>query len=126
MTEPAPIRLRLDRNNPGPAIPSALEAYRALRADGGEAGKRIKDVLERLRDDPGKVRGSCLRYRNASRRQLADGLDVPTPRRDRSQLVAALLLPEDHARNRTRAASRGSWKFRFKTDAPAPASPGTL
>jgi hypothetical protein len=52
------MRLRLDRNNPGPTIPSALETYRALRADGGEAGKRIKDVL---RDDPGKVRGSSLR-----------------------------------------------------------------
>ena len=63
MTERAPMRLRLDRNNPGPTIPSALETYRALRADGGEAGKRIKDVMERLRDDPGKVRGSSLRYR---------------------------------------------------------------
>jgi hypothetical protein len=63
MTEPAPTRLRLDRNNPGPTIPSALETYRALRADGGETGKRIKEVLERLRDDPGKVRGNSLRYR---------------------------------------------------------------
>ncbi|SRR5712691_3179360 len=60
MTEQASMRLRLDRNNPGPAIPSALETYRALRADGG---KRIKEVLERLREDPGKVRGSSLRYR---------------------------------------------------------------
>src|SRR5579863_10034556 len=63
MTEQAPRRLRLDRNNPGPTIPSALETYRALRADGGEGGKRIKQVLERLREDPGKVRGSSLRYR---------------------------------------------------------------
>ena len=47
----------------GPDIPSALEAYRALRADGGENGKQIKSVLERLRADPGKVRGESLRYR---------------------------------------------------------------
>jgi hypothetical protein len=63
MTELAPMKLRLDRNNPGPAIPSALETYRALRADGSEAGKRIKEVLKRLRDDAGEVRGSSLRYR---------------------------------------------------------------
>lgn len=63
MIERTPMKLRLDQNNPGPTIPSALETYRALRADGGEEGKRIKDVLERLRDDPGKVRGSSLRYR---------------------------------------------------------------
>ena len=41
----------------------ALEAYSALRADGGENGKQIKSVLERLRADPGKVRGESLRYR---------------------------------------------------------------
>lgn len=53
------MRLRLDRNNPGPTIPSVLKTYRALRTDGGEAGKRIKDVLERLRDDPGKVHAAA-------------------------------------------------------------------
>lgn len=57
------MRLRLDKNSPGPTIPSALECYRALRADGGECGKRIKDVLQQLRDDPGKVRARSLRYR---------------------------------------------------------------
>lgn len=62
MTQP-PVRLRLDKNRPGPDIPSALEAYRALRADGGENGEQIKSVLERLRADPGKVRGESLRYR---------------------------------------------------------------
>jgi hypothetical protein len=63
VTEPPPVRLRLDKNRPGPSIPSALETYRALREDGGEAGKRIKTVLERLSSDPGKVRGESLRYR---------------------------------------------------------------
>ncbi len=63
MTEPPRLRLRLDKNQPGPLIPSALETYRALREDGGENGKRIKSVLERLRSDPGKVRGESLRYR---------------------------------------------------------------
>jgi hypothetical protein len=63
VTEPPPVRLRLDKNRPGPSIPSALETYRALREDGGEAGKRIQTVLERLRSDPGKVRGESLRYR---------------------------------------------------------------
>ncbi len=63
MTQPPPVRLRLERNRPAPSIPSALETYRALREDGGEAGKRIKTVLERLRGDPGKVRGESLRYR---------------------------------------------------------------
>ncbi len=58
-----PVRLLLDRNRPGPLIPSAVETYRALRADGGESGKRIKSVLERLRSDPGKVRGESSRYR---------------------------------------------------------------
>jgi hypothetical protein len=33
------------------------------RADGGENGKQIKSVLERLRADPGKIRGESLRYR---------------------------------------------------------------
>ena len=51
MTEPPPVRLRLDKNRPGPLIPSALETYRALREDGGENGKRVKTVLERLRSD---------------------------------------------------------------------------
>ena len=46
----------------GPQIPSVLETYRALREDGGEIGKRIKSVLERLRSDPGKVRGESSRY----------------------------------------------------------------
>jgi len=55
--------VRLDKNQPGPRIPSALETYRALREDGGETGKRIKGVLERLLNDPGKVRGESLRYR---------------------------------------------------------------
>ena len=63
MTEPPPVRLRLDRNRPGPRIPSALETYHALREDGGEDGKRIGSVLERLRSDPGKVRGESPRYR---------------------------------------------------------------
>jgi hypothetical protein len=63
MTEPEPLRLRLDKNRPAPAIPSALETYRALREDGGEAGKRIKSALERLRSTPGKARGESLRYR---------------------------------------------------------------
>jgi hypothetical protein len=63
VTEPPPIRLLLDKNRPGPLVPSALETYRALREDGGENGKRIKSVLERLRSDPGKVRGESLRYR---------------------------------------------------------------
>jgi hypothetical protein len=63
VTEPPRIRLRLDTNQPGPFIPSALDTYRALRADGGENGKQIKSVLERLRDDPGKARGESLRYR---------------------------------------------------------------
>ena len=57
-----PVRLRLNRNRLGSDIPSALEAYRALRADGGDNGKQIKSVLERLRADPGKVRGESLRY----------------------------------------------------------------
>ncbi len=48
MTEPSPIRLRLDKNRPGPLIPSALETYRALREDGGENGKRVKSVLARI------------------------------------------------------------------------------
>lgn len=63
MTGPPRIRLRLDKNRPGPDIPSALETYRTLREDGGESGKRIKSVLERLLSDPGKVRGESLRYR---------------------------------------------------------------
>ena len=63
MSEPPPVRLLLDKNRPGPLIPSALETYRALREDGGENGKRIMTVLERLRNDPGKVRGESLRYR---------------------------------------------------------------
>lgn len=63
MTEPPPVRLELDKNRPAPSSPSALETYRALRQDGGENGKRIKSVLERLRSDPGKVRGESLRYR---------------------------------------------------------------
>jgi hypothetical protein len=58
-----PVRLRLDKNRPGPGIPSALETYRALREDGGDAGTRIKDVLQQLRDDPGKARSQSLRYR---------------------------------------------------------------
>jgi hypothetical protein len=63
VTGPPAIRLRLDKNQPGPLIPSALEIYRALPTDGGENGKRIKSVLERLRSEPGKVRGESLRYR---------------------------------------------------------------
>jgi hypothetical protein len=63
VTEPPRIHLRLDKNQPGPQIPSALETYRALREDGGEYGKRIKSVLERPRSNPGKVRGESLRYR---------------------------------------------------------------
>jgi hypothetical protein len=57
------MRLRLDKNQPGPQIPSALETYRALREDSGEYGKRVKSVLERLRSNLGKVRGESLRYR---------------------------------------------------------------
>jgi hypothetical protein len=71
------MRLRLDKNPPAPLIPSALDTYRALRADGGETGKRIKDVLERLRSDPGKVRGESLRYR-------PDGWIVPVAMADES------------------------------------------
>ena len=77
MTEPPRIRLRLDKNQPGPLIPSALETYRAPREDGGENGKRIKSVLERLRSDPGKVRGESLRYR-------PDGWIVPVEMVDES------------------------------------------
>ena len=32
----------------GPLIPSALKTYRALREDGGDNGKRLKSVLERI------------------------------------------------------------------------------
>lgn len=39
MNEPPPVHLLLDKNRPGPLIPSALETYRALREDGGENGK---------------------------------------------------------------------------------------
>lgn len=63
MNDRQPARLRLDKNRPGKDIPSALETYRALREDGSETGKRIKDVLQQLRDDPGKARGQSLRYR---------------------------------------------------------------
>jgi hypothetical protein len=77
VTGPARIRLRLDKNQPGPHIPSALETYRALREDGGETGKRIKIVLERLLNDPGKVRGESLRYR-------PDGWLVPVEMADES------------------------------------------
>jgi hypothetical protein len=63
MSDRQPVRLRLDKNRPGPQIPSALETYQALREDGGDVGKRIKEVLQQLRDDPGKARGQSLRYR---------------------------------------------------------------
>jgi hypothetical protein len=39
VTEPPPMRLRLDKNRPGPLIPSDLETYRALGEDGSENGK---------------------------------------------------------------------------------------
>jgi len=78
VTEPPQIRLRLDKNRPGPLIPSALEAYRALREDGGDSGKRIKSVPERLRSDPGKVRGESLRYRPDSWIVLVEMLDDST------------------------------------------------
>lgn len=78
MTEPPRISLRLDKNQPGPLIPSALETYRALRADGGEIGKRIKNVLERLRSDPGQVRGESLRYRPDGWIVLVEMADEPT------------------------------------------------
>ncbi len=77
-TEPPQIRLRLDKNRPGPLIPSALEAYRALREGGGDSGKRIKSVLERLRGDPGKVRGESLRYRPDGWIVLVEMLDDST------------------------------------------------
>ena len=63
MSQPSPVSLRLDKNRPAPSVPSALETYRALREDGGEAGKRVKSVLERLHDNPGMARGGSLRYR---------------------------------------------------------------
>jgi hypothetical protein len=78
VTEPPRIRLRLDKNQPGPHIPSALETYRALREDGGEAGKRIKSVLERLLSDPGKVRGERVRYRPDGWIVLVEMADEPT------------------------------------------------
>jgi len=77
VTQP-PVRLRLDKNRPGPDIPSALEAYHALRADGGENGKQIKSVLERLRADPGKVRGESLRYRPDAWMVLVEMADEST------------------------------------------------
>jgi hypothetical protein len=78
VTEPSPVSLRLDKNRPGPTIPSALETYRALREDGGENGKRIKAVLERLRNDPGKVRGDSLRYRPNAWMVLVEMVDEST------------------------------------------------
>ena len=78
MTELPQIRLRLDKNRPGPLIPSALETYRELREDGGEDGKQIKSVLERLRSDPGKVRGESLRYRPDSWIVLVEMVDEST------------------------------------------------
>ena len=63
MTEGPRIRLRLSGDRPRPDVPSALDTYRALRESGGEDGKRVKRVLERLRDNPGRVRGDSLRYR---------------------------------------------------------------
>jgi hypothetical protein len=78
VTERPAARLRLDKNRPAPDIPSALEAYRALRADGGENGKRIKSVLERLRTDPGKVRGESLRYRPDAWMVLVEMADQST------------------------------------------------
>jgi hypothetical protein len=78
VTEPPQIHLRLDKNRPGPLIPSALETYRALREDGGEDGKRIKGVLERLRSDPGRARGESLRYRSDGWIVLAEMADEST------------------------------------------------
>lgn len=78
MTEPPRIHLRLDKNRPGPDIPSALETYRAPREDGGESGKRIKSVLERLLSDPGEARGESLRYRPEGWTILAEMPDEST------------------------------------------------
>jgi hypothetical protein len=78
VTERPPVHLRLDKNRPAPSIPSALETYRALREDGGEAGKRIKSVLERLRGNPGKARGESLRYRPDAWMVLVDMPDHST------------------------------------------------
>jgi hypothetical protein len=78
MTELPQIRLRLDKNRPGPLIPSALETYRALREDGGENGKQIKSVLERLRSEPGKAHAESLRYRPDGRIVLVEMVDEST------------------------------------------------
>jgi hypothetical protein len=72
------MRLLLDKNRPRPLILSALETYRASHEDGGENGKRIKSVLERLRSDPGKVRGESLRYRPDSWMVLVEMADEST------------------------------------------------
>lgn len=57
-------RILLSSERPDPDTPSAQEAYRALREDPtGEPGKRIKVVLERLRDNPGQVRAHSRAYR---------------------------------------------------------------
>ena len=56
-------RLSLERVRPDPDTPSALGYYWALREDDGEAGLRIRDVLDALRCEPGKVREHSLRYR---------------------------------------------------------------
>lgn len=77
MSARQPVRLRLDKNRPGPQIPSALETYQALPQGGGNAGKRIKEVLQQLRDDTGKARGQSLRYR-------PDGWIVPVEMDDQT------------------------------------------
>jgi len=63
VSQPSPVASGWDKNRPAPSVPSALETYWALREGGGEAGKRVKSELERLRDDPGSALGESLRYR---------------------------------------------------------------
>ena len=59
-----PYKIRLSSEKPDSDTPSALEAYQALRKDpSAEPGKRIKEVFERLREDPGGVRRQSARYR---------------------------------------------------------------
>jgi hypothetical protein len=55
--------VELSPERPDPDTPSARELYRALREDAtGEPGKRVKGLLERLRDDPGQVRAQSRAF----------------------------------------------------------------
>ena len=57
-------RLELSSERPDSDTPSALEYYRALREDpDSEAGLRLRDLLEQLAENPGKVREKSRAYR---------------------------------------------------------------